>query len=819
VAALLGPAPPARAQDVATQQLLDQADRYYDAGDYDRAADAYDRAIGGQPKTVPASAFAKRASIYLFRKQYDQGLAWIARVAEPVWPDDDAILEQKAVMLSRMPDRQRDSVALAERVVKRRPAQVTLQILLGDHYFAQGSGAADKTVGHYEAYLKNRPPDLSGKDGLVHVKLGFSYLYLARYPDAERQFDDAVRSFAQDSNIGANARKGLCAAYAGEKNWDKALTLCERVIKDRKAMRGDPSPHYNAGLAYLNRDRLEEALKSADIYLQAKPKEAKGYLLRGEVYFRQNRFAEAEAQYNTAEQLAPGDGDVARELGRVYLKQRRPAKAIEKLSRAIAANPRDIDTCATLAEAFLAEGQGAQAATQAQKGLKIPGQEKNTRLMGLEAEGYYLAGQLAPARQTLELALATARTAGQGVDARQRTLLVDTINRQAAARFQADDTAGADKLLLEAREVDPESVRTNFNLGLVAVEKGRWEEALKYLQVRLGRSPGDLLTNRVAAKAYLNLGNGDKAGEHYARAAAEASRLHNLAVLAEIYTEWAPLLVKAGKLEEAVAALEQAAAGAQGQPFEKATRRNLQLLYFRRGYERLRAHRAAEAAADLENATREPALLQGTEEDAFSFALGLAYLDSGQAARAVPIFQGMARRAGAAAFLKPPFDSVGLDLFTAYAYYRDASAASRARAQPLLDRLAARTGGALSARVREMLRSSWEMDALDAWLRGDVRGADLALKRAAALAPPDKRPIIDHNQAALDLERAPGAAKTAFQRLSEKIPEALINLGIIAEREGDPRGAYDYWVQARAHGARGGRLDEWIDAKKRLFGF
>src|SRR5262249_52919753 len=112
----------AYAQDAATQQLLSEADRYYDQGDYERAASNFDRAIRAQPKDVPASAYAKRASLFLFAKAYDDGLAWIERTAEKAWPDDDLVLEQKAVILSRLEGRKKDAVDLAERVVKRRPS-------------------------------------------------------------------------------------------------------------------------------------------------------------------------------------------------------------------------------------------------------------------------------------------------------------------------------------------------------------------------------------------------------------------------------------------------------------------------------------------------------------------------------------------------------------------------------------------------------------------------------------------------------------------------------------------------------------------------
>jgi tetratricopeptide (TPR) repeat protein len=822
VAALLLAATRAWAQDAATQQLLSEADRYYDQGEYERAASNYDRAIRAQPKDVPAAAYAKRASIFLFQKSYDDGLTWITGTAERAWPDDDLVLEQKAVILSRLEGKKKDAVELAERVVARRPSAYTLQSLLGDFYYQRGAAAADKTAAHYEAYLKNRPGDLSGQDGLVRVKLGFSYLHLGRFPDAEKQLDETLRSFGGDAALAANARKGLCAAYAGVGNWDRALTLCERVLDDKKALRGDASPQYNAGLAYLNRDRLDEAMRSADAFVALRPKEAKGYLLRGEVLEKRNRLPEAEAQLNQAETLAPSDGDVARELGRIYLRQKRAAKAIDKLTRAVAARPDDVDTHAVLIDAYLADGQGQAAATQAERALKIPGQEKSARFMVLAGEGYYEAGQLPAARGAFERALAAGKGQGGATESRARGLLVDTINRQAGDRLAADDLAGTEKLLGEARELDPESSRTTFNLGLVAVQRGDYNSALRYLGVRYQRTPADLLTNRLMAKAYLGLGNEAKANEHYGRAADEATARRNPAVLAEVNTEWAPLLVKAGKLDEAVDRLEQAIQVARGQPFEHATKRNLALASFRRGYERLRARRGAEAVADLEAATRDPSVLAGNEPDVFGFALGLAYLDTGQVARATALFNQAAaaeRKGGALPFLKPPFDAIGGDFFAAYTQYRDGSPNARARAITLLEKLQTRAGGGLGAKIRDVLRSAWEGAAFDAYNRGQTRDAEAALKKASALAPPDKRAAIDHNTAVLEMDRAAANARAALSRLVDRVPEALVNLGILAEREGDTKAAYDDWSQARARGARTPHLDEWIDTKKRLFGY
>jgi hypothetical protein len=50
-------------------------------------------------------------------------------------------------------------------------------------------------------------------------------------------------------------------------------------------------------------------------------------------------------------------------------------------------------------------------------------------------------------------------------------------------------------------------------------------------------------------------------------------------------------------------------------------------------------------------------------------------------------------------------------------------------------------------------------------------------------------------------------------------PEALVNLGILHDRAGRPREAYDAWQRARARGFVTRELQKWIEAKKRIYGF
>ena len=80
----------------------------------------------------------------------------------------------------------------------------------------------------------------------------------------------------------------------------------------------------------------------------------------------------------------------------------------------------------------------------------------------------------------------------------------------------------------------------------------------------------------------------------------------------------------------------------------------------------------------------------------------------------------------------------------------------------------------------------------------------------------ESKKVIEHNRAVLNLGKA--KART-FTSMSGDPPEALCNLGILYDRDGDYKKAYDAWVQARSRNARCPRLDDWISSKKRIFGY
>ena len=98
---------------------LRDGDRYFEDSAWAKAAAAYDRALAKAPGEVSASAYGKRAAIYIIVKDYKGGLAFVAH-AEARYPAAPEILEQEALMLWETDARDR-AIEIATKVVAAAP--------------------------------------------------------------------------------------------------------------------------------------------------------------------------------------------------------------------------------------------------------------------------------------------------------------------------------------------------------------------------------------------------------------------------------------------------------------------------------------------------------------------------------------------------------------------------------------------------------------------------------------------------------------------------------------------------------------------------
>jgi tetratricopeptide (TPR) repeat protein len=820
------------------EELIKDGDRYYERGDLDRAASAYDRAISRAPKRVPPGVYGKRAGIFIIKKKCKAGLQWVVQTAEKHQAGAWEVLEQKALLywcLGSKPD----AIKAAESVVKQKPDRFGVQRIIGEFYFLRKPKRAIKAL---EAYLKYRPKELENKDVLPRIRLGFAYLRIgaadpSSWGKAEAQFEILLKKHRKRRNAEVNANTGLCAAYLGLGKFDRAITLCERIITDPRKIDRRGSVWYNLGQAYLMKKQARKARTAGTEFIRMRKSEPKGYILVGDAYFQERDYSRALEQYLQAENLAKGNADLAAKLGiklgTTYRRLNRPKQAIAKLQKAIEAQPNDAGLAAELGNAYLADKQDRKALGTVDrliKGKEFPNysDRDKTLLLNIAARAFYNTKKYKMARDRYEAAYKL-----RPRDIKIRIGLVQTINYQAYRSFKRNKMGAAEAALNQALKYDGNAAITNQNLAVIAIERGRCDDALRYLTKLRNNRGYALMYQRLRARAMMCKRSPDRAGAMQAYAAAEKEALDpqvqaNL-VRAEVYTEWAPLIIKSNannrkKLNEAIEKLQAAVQfAAQHAEIRKPAQRNLAVALYRRGRAHMRARNPGSAVIDFEVAARYPNLLKGTESLVFDFALAMAHLEKGNANTATKLFRRLNKRGKENLYLKAPFNRIGTRFFAALARYRTPSLVSRRQAATEFQKML-KGSGSFAGTIRSLITSAWSFVAYEAWRtkRGRwTRVAGNALKAAQRNArTPAERRVISHNRAVLSMgsKRSNALLKT-FQGMGVNPPEALANYGVMLDRSGNPRGAYDAWVKARARGVRSGRVRGWINAKKRIYNY
>ncbi len=806
---------------------LRDGDKYFEDGDWKRAATAYDRAIAKAPSQVSAEAYGKRGAIFIIQKDTKAGLEFIAR-AKQRYPNAAEIEEQEALMLWESGARDH-AIEVAELVVRTRPQSFANQKIIGEYYAARDPL---KTSVAFEAYLAHRPAELEGGDVLPRIQLGFAYLSNARavladgddahaeqlYAKAVDQFEFVSRKLGKKANAQVNADNGLCAAYTGLRKWDQAVTVCERIVANPAAVDPTGSVWFNLATSYLANKQAKKARQAANEFAKVRKGETRGFMLVGDTYYVDGEWANALDQYTRAEKLLKPNQQrdqvqLSIRLGKTY--RRLPGAAtiglaVEKLSSAWAANPTSSELAIELGGAYLEAKQDAKATALTDKALASADKassDQRATLNSIAGKALFNQHKLREARARFEAAAELKKT-----DISIQRALIQTINEQ-AFELAPKEPKAAQLVLEQALALDPGSPTTLTNVAILAIDRGDCDGAQKQLlRARDVRGSDAVLTQRLLARSYLCATRPDpkSASETYAAAEREAKKANAQASLAEIETEWAPLLWDAD-LQGAIDKLEFAVQVASQDPeVAPASKRNLALALYRRGWKALRESRANDAAGDFERATRDPSVLRGSEGLAFDFSYAVALLDAGRSAEAQRLWKSLAARGNQAAYLRGAYAKVGAQFFAAYAAYRAGTGAARAAACADLAKL--EVGG----KLMELVASCWEMVAADEWKNGNAGAAQRALATADKTATADQKRRLAMDRAALALGRD---KLGELEALAGNPPESLVDLGIVYDMIGKPKEAFDAWQRAKARGVVVPGLQRWIDAKKRIYGY
>lgn len=763
--------------------LVDEGRSALRKGHLDDAAKALDQAIALNPRRV--EAYVLRSAVYAARKQYKQGIELMRR-AQTLAPGDEEVLTALGSQLVLAGD-DAEGVPILQAVTSRNARRYDAQLLLGHHW--HDAGKWPDAITAFEAYFTARPAALAKEDARHRVDLADSYLRYRQPQKALSLFKQSV----EDRGTDLRARIGVA--------WATAALDCKRARSLLRELDPIAEAHPEVwlvdGQCALALGDTAAALERGRRFLERAPQgSAAGHALVGEAQAARGNLAEARRELETAQQLEPDRRRWSVRLAYVQRRGGEPKTAVATLDKLgpPATAGIDPDWWLELGESLLAAGDANGVVTRVLPvTAELPGDAPIRTVAGA---AQLQTGNAEGAIKTLGEAESVMSTP------RSRKLLVDALTTVAVGKLSANDAAGAEPLLTRAEQVEGSPLVWR-NLGIARLALDRPADAVGVLD-RAAKAEPSGVTLMLAGRAHALTGDVAGARGLYERALATEKDSS-----VEVALDWAASEVAGGDPAIAVTALEKTAGAAKGGPLAQRHKAALADARHAAGVVALRAGNGAKAVELLKaSAATDPSVATRCD-------LALAAVVVGDAGAALGALRAVS---GQSCPFPPPADTQAAPILIAFTDGRS----SASRAGKALDRLTS-LGGKSSGPALVLLNTAVRVVALeaaqDAYRNGQIAQARKYLTQAKAANARIGTDEVAHNLAVMDLaDGNVDGAIAQLERLSGKIPEAFVNLGIAYERKGDPVRALEAWRRARKAGVRFAPLNDWIEAKERIYG-
>lgn len=754
-------------------------------GELDDAAKSLDQALALNPRRV--EAYVLRSAVYAARKQYKAGIALMRR-AQALAPSDAEVLTAlgSQLVLSGDPDA---GVPLLQQVTSKEPARYDAQLLLGHHW--HDAGKWPDAITALEAYFTHRPDQLAKEDARHRVELADSYLRFREPHKALVLFEKAAKASGTGKDL--RARIGIAWATAAI-DCRKARPLLRELEPIAEKY---PDVYLVDGQCALSLGDVNAALGLGRRYLERSPQgSAPGHALVGEAQAARGNLAEARKELETAASLDPKRRRWTVRLAYVLRRANQPAEALATLEKlGPPSSPAiDPDWWVEIGEAMLAQNEAQKAAARLTP--VVPELPNHAPIRVALGAAQLASGQLDLAVKTLDEAETIQSTP------RSRKLLGETLVTIAAGMLAKNDAAGAEPLLVRADQVDGNAVVWR-NLGIARLALDKKADAVSVLD-RAAKADGSAIVQMLAGRAHALAGD-----------ATGARALYEKAMIAdkdnvEVALDWAATEVgPGGDPAIAIAVLEKTAAAARGGSLAARHKSALATARHAAGLAQLRAGNGAKAV-ELLRAAATP----GESTLARKCDLAIATVVAGDANAALSTLRAVQ---GQSCPFPAPADTQAAPILIAFTEGLQPKRAGKA-----VDRLTS-LGGKSSGTAAQLLGTSIRVVALnaahDAYRNGQLAQARKYLATAKSANARVGSDEVAHNLAVLDLvDGKLDAAIAQLEKVSGRVPEAFVNLGIAFERKGEHGKALDAWKRARKAGVRFGPLTEWIESKERVYG-
>ncbi len=775
------------------QEALVRGNRAYEAKRYKEAEESYRRALNYDPTLVEPAE--RLAAIYYEQGRHAEAVRLLRR-ALSANPGNGRLEAWLGLHLLKM-KREREAVALLQKAVRKDYKLFLAQLKLGAYYFKHRRW--QEAITAFWNYLKFRPKTGAGRklDATVNRFLGIAYLRLGKYPQAQTRFLAALALRPKYWK----AELELAEVYVHRGFCPRALSIFRKY---RKYTSRRPRFAYLEALCHFKVKAKERALAALRRYLKSRPRSVKGHLLKGDVYYYFKDYDKALLAYERAVSLDRGSMLAAVKYGKALMGLRMYAKAKKVLQQVASRAPNSPQVLLGLGQACLGLKDYRSAAGYLRKLVAVAPRD----VAGWTSLGraYLKLKRIADALDAFKRAMRLSK----GTDSAARSGLVAALNASAYEALKAGNVPLALERLRRAYGLDRHRLMTLRNLGLVLLVAKQYAEARKYLAMAKRKVPRDLVVNRLLGRVALALGQLESARAHYVVARQAAYRLGGV-VLGEILVEFAAVLAKMGRTEDAVVQLRDAVLTTGGAPeVNRLARKDLVQLLLAQASAKIQEGKGSEVVGACQEAVKYAKGL-GEMESLAKFFLALAYLDAAQWAKAMRLFRALARVGGIERVLKPPFDKLGLRFFEAYAAYREGR---YGYAEGEFRKLMRRSRGKLRKTLAELIRSCREFQAT-ALLRQGKTGRAAAAIRALGPRTRESR----HNLALAWYRLGRVAKAVAVWSGPGMPPEAACNLGVHYDRIGRPAEAFKFYVRCVRRGGGNAEIRRRIDVKRRIFGF
>ena len=370
--------------------------------------------------------------------------------------------------------------------------------------------------------------DLAPKDVVVHAYLSQIAYRRKDYRNAAKHGSQSVELLAHDPN----ALSTLAVSYLETRQVSSALALLQKLDLERLSLRSQ----FEVGLALARRDRYKEAVPF----------------------------------FYSVHSHVPESYDAGFDLAFCYLESKQYAQAIEPLARLAETGHKTAELENLLAEAYEGNGQTKEA-TDALRAATLLAPEDEDNYLDLSA--------LCAKHDAYDIGLEVIAVGLHYIPHSDRLVLERGILHAMKNQFEL-----AEQDFQEAARLAPEKSFSYVGMGVGYMQSGDLAKAVEVLRQRVKQTQGDYLLHYMLGEALLRSGaNPGDTTFPEARAALETSITLN-PNFSGSRVEWAKILLKENRVDDAVVQLEKARAL---DPKNQAAYSQLAIAYRRQGKTKL----------------------------------------------------------------------------------------------------------------------------------------------------------------------------------------------------------------------------------------